>query len=101
MLIPGLFKLFSQGPSGVGEFLSGLGFPIPLLFAWILIASEIIFGLAILARYELRYTAIPPAIIMIVAAFTVALPASNWPTFLMHIAVATNFWLLSSMAEKD
>ena len=93
MLIPGLFKLFSFGPEGVSGMLSGLGFPAPMFFAWILILSEILFGLAIIAKYKLEYTVIPPIIILLVASFTAHLAEMN--TWIMHLALITNYILIA------
>ena len=100
MLIPGLTKLFVMGPENVSGFLMGLGFPVPMFFAILLIAVEIVFGIAVLANYKLEYTTIPPMIVMIVAAFTVALPGANWPTFIMHFAVATNYWVFRAWSKQ-
>ena len=71
----------------------------PMFWAWILIAAEILFGLAILASWKLEYTTIPPAIIILVAAFTVNfnwtdLMAVNWPSVLLHLVVISNYLLL-------
>lgn len=60
MLVPGLIKLFVMKPSAITGMLSGLGFPVAALFAWILIGSEIVFGSMILMRYKLHYTVLPP-----------------------------------------
>lgn len=64
----------------------------PAFWAWVLILSEIVFGIAILAGWRLKYTVWPPVIIMIVAAFTVYW--GNWSSFLMHLAIASNLLLL-------
>jgi putative oxidoreductase len=92
MLVPGLLKLFVMGSSAVVGMLSNMGFPAATFFAWVLILSEIVFGIAILANWKLKYTIWPPVIIMLVAAFTAAL--GNWPTFLMHLVIASNYLLL-------
>ena len=102
MLIPGLLKLFVMGPDAIGAMLTDLGFGSSgLVFAWILIFSEIVFGVAILANWKIRYTKIPPIIILLVAAFTFYLygPGSiggqaNWPSILVHLGLASNYWLL-------
>jgi|TARA_Y100000310_G_scaffold277045_1_gene294598 uncharacterized membrane protein YphA (DoxX/SURF4 family) len=93
MLIPGLLKLFVMKPAAVVTMLESM--PIlgsaPTFFAWVLILSEIIFGILILAKYKLRYTTIPPIIILLVAAFTVHW--GSWPNVLVHLAVASNYWI--------
>ncbi len=94
MLVPGLLKLFSIGPSNVTGMLSEFGFPAPAFLAWVLIISEIVFGAAILAKWKLEYTVWPPIIILIVAAFTAGW--GEWPTILLHLAVASNYWMLGS-----
>ena len=94
MLIPGLLKLFVMGPAQVVTMLSGL--PVlssaPVLFAWALILSEIIFGILILAKYKLRHTTIVPIIILLVASATVHW--GSWPSVLVHLTAASNYWLL-------
>jgi uncharacterized membrane protein YphA (DoxX/SURF4 family) len=92
MLVPGLMKLFVMKPSAVVSMLSGIGFPAASFFAWVLILSEIVFGIAILANWKMEYSVWPPIIIMLVAAFTVAW--GNWPTFLMHLVIASNYLLI-------
>ena len=92
MLIPGLLKLFVSKPAGVVDMLSGMGFPAATFFAWVLILSEIVFGIAILANWKTEYTVWPPIIIMLVAAFTASW--GKWPLFLMHLVVASNYLLI-------
>lgn len=101
MLVPGVIKLFIFKPAGVTQMLSGLGFPIPGFFAWILILSEIIFGLAILANWKLEYTAWPPVIILVIAGLiTPDWSNPQYPTILLHLVAASNYWLLASWACK-
>ena len=98
-LIPGLMKLFYIGIAGVTSMISTIGFPIPAVFAWILILSEIIFGLAILVNWKLHYTVWPLIVIMLVGAFTVYWPVGspmNWPIFIMHLVIASNLWVIGS-----
>lgn len=98
MLVPGLMKLFVMGPSAVTGMLSGLGFPAASFFAWILILSEIIFGLAILARWKLHYTVWPPIVIMVVAGIATLVTAGEVgvPIFLLHLVAATSYLMLRS-----
>ena len=103
MLGAGLIKLFIMKVEGVSGMLSGIALFswAPMFWAWILILSEIIFGILILAKWKLQYTVIPPMIIMIVAAFTM-----NWPFaagslpklsgFLLHLVAASSYWVLGS-----
>ena len=98
MLVAGLLKLFVNGASGVTGMLQGIGFPIPGFFAWVLILSEILFGIAILADYKLKYTVIPPIIIMIIAGITVNW--GRWSNLILHLVVASNYWLIAVMNKK-
>lgn len=94
MLVPGLWKMFVAGSDGVSQMLSAIALFAwaPMFWAWVLILSEIVFGIAILASWKLEYTVWPPVVIMVVAAFTMAW--GNWPTLLMHLALASNYLLL-------
>lgn len=95
MLVPGLLKLFVIGPDAIVGMLSEIALFAwaPSFWAWVLILSEIVFGIAILASWRLQYTVWPPIIIMLVAAFTASW--GNWPTFLMHLAIASNYLMLN------
>ena len=63
-----------QNPAGITAMLQGIGFPAPIFWAWLLLLSELIFGIAILIGLKVRYTTIPLIIVMIVAIVTVQLP---------------------------
>ena len=90
-LIAGLMKAFVSTPTGVAGFFSGLGIPATLFFAWIVMLSEIIFGLSVLTGFKMEYTVYPLIVIVLVAAFLTQW--GNWSSFLMHIIVAANlFW---------
>lgn len=95
MLIPGLAKLFAMGGEGVSAMLSGIALFswAPLFWAWVLILSEILFGIAILAKWKLEWTVIPPMIILLVSAFTVHW--GNWPNLLIHLVVVSNYSLIA------
>lgn len=75
LLIAGIKKF--QGPEGVTGMLTGLGFPAPVVFAWILILSEVIFGALVLVGYKVRYTTWPLAIILAIAVLTVTIPSQG------------------------
>lgn len=83
--VVGVGKLMD--PSGVTGLLSGLGFPTPVFFAWILLLSEIIFGALILVGYKVRYTTWPLAIILAVAVLTVTIPNDGFRSgnFYFHL----------------
>jgi putative oxidoreductase len=87
-LIAGLTKAFVSGPNGVAGFFGSLGIPAPLFFAWVVMLSEIVFGLLVIAQYKLKYTAWPLVVIMVVSAFLVQW--GNWSSFLMHLIVGAN-----------
>lgn len=70
MLLPGLTKLFSFTAQGVADNMISKIFLFswaPEFWAWVLILSEIVFGIAILANWKTKYTSIPPIIILVVA----------------------------------
>ena len=95
MLVPGLMKLFVTGPSGVAGMLSGLTLFAwaPAFWAWVLMLSEVAFGLAILANYQLKYTVIPPVIILLVAALTVNI--GNASSLLLHLVAVSGYLMLA------
>ncbi len=84
-LYTGITKLMN--PTGPITMLSNLGFPAPTLLAWILLLSEIIFGLAVLVGWRLKYTVWPLIIILLVAIYKVSLPNANgnYVNLLFHI----------------
>lgn len=63
-----------QNPSAVTGMLQNIGFPIAIFWTWLLLLSEIIFGVSVLIGFKVRYTTIPLIIIMIIALVTVQLP---------------------------
>ena len=71
-LVPGISKLMN--PGGITGMLGGLGFPIAPVFAWIVILSEIIFGITLLIGYKTKYTSWPLLIILVVATLLVGVP---------------------------
>jgi len=72
-VIPGFQKLMN--PSMITGMLEGLGFPAPTMMAWILLLSEIVFGMAILTGFRLNYSVWPLVFILLVAIITVHIPA--------------------------
>ena len=79
-----------SNPEGVAGMLAGIGFPIASIFAWILILSEVIFGLCIFIGYKVKYTAWPLVVIMIIAGLFVSLPNGGVTSssFLFHLVSA-------------
>lgn len=100
MLIPGLLKLFVAGAGGVSGMLAGMALFAwaPAFWAWILIACEILFGIAVIFGFKLRYTVWPPIIILVIAAFSVHW--GNWPSFLLHIAAAWGFYMIGCCCDE-
>jgi len=95
MLVPGLMKFFVVGSEGVAGMLSGIGLFswAPAFWAWVLMLSEVIFGLAVLANYKLKYTVIPPVIIMLVAGLTVNIGRTS--SLLLHLVAASAYLMLA------
>ncbi len=102
MLVPGILKLFVFKPSGVTGMLAGMGFPLPMFFAWILILAEIGFGIAILANWKLEYTTWPPIVILVVATLvTMDWSSPQWSNLLLHLVAASNFWLIGQKSSTS
>ena len=71
-LITGYGKV--TNPDGVVGMLTGFGLPIPIILAWILILSELIFGALVLVGYKVKYTAWPLAAVLLLAWILVSIP---------------------------
>src|SRR3989338_1045578 len=101
ILVAGLTKLFVASPSKVIEMLSSnvLFAWAPGFWVWVIMLSEIVFGIAILASWKLKYTVWPPIIILLVAALTLA--RNNPANLLLHLVAIANLWLLGSNKCKD
>ena len=69
----GGLKLFSFGLAGTAAFFAKLGIPFPQLNADLVIAVEILCGLALIVGMFTRWSAIPLAIDMLVAIFVAKL----------------------------
>jgi len=87
-LFTGVMKLIN--PAGPTAMLTGLGFPVPQIFAWILLLSEIIFGILVLVGFKTKYTVWPLVIILIVATVLVAYKGTinnpmGWVNVLFHL----------------
>ncbi len=97
MLVAGLLKAFMFKPAGVEGMLAGYGFPAAGVFAWILIIAEVVSGIFILAKWQLKYVVYVPVIILVVATFTAHL--GNYGNMLVHLTLAANYWLLGAKSE--
>jgi putative oxidoreductase len=69
-LAHGLAK-WSAGPESFGKFLHLIGAPAPLATAWVVMALEIVGGLAIMVGIFVEIVSVPLIISMLVAMFTV------------------------------
>ena len=100
MLVPGLMKLFVVKPAAVVGMLSAwtLFSWAPTFWAWLLILSEIVFGVLILARYKLKYTTIPPMIILLVAGLG-NFSTSNLTGLIFHLLAVVGYWGLMESAK--
>jgi putative oxidoreductase len=67
------FAKLGRGPEHFAAILQALGTPAPHLMAWVSILTEILGGLAILLGAFVSLAAMPMAILLIVAIFTVHL----------------------------
>jgi putative oxidoreductase len=66
----GLMKLMNPGMfSGM---LTGLGFPAPVFFAWLVTAVEVAGGALLLLGWQTRYAAAPLAFVIVVAILSVS-----------------------------
>lgn len=72
-LVHGLQKMFMFGVEGTAGFLGSLGIPLAGVFAVILIAVEVLGGLALILGAFTRIVSVLVAITMLVALFTVHL----------------------------
>ncbi|MBS3093057.1 DoxX family protein [Candidatus Pacearchaeota archaeon] len=82
-LYTGINKLMS--PSGITGILQGLGFPAATALGWIVLLSEVIFGLALLTGWKVKYAVWPLIIILTMAILFVAMPSGDWINVLFHI----------------
>ena len=70
-LYTGIMKLVA--PDTVTGMLSGIGFPVPAFWTWVLILAEGLGGLALIIGFKVKYATIPLAVILLVAILTVHL----------------------------
>ena len=70
----GINKLMD--PTGITGMLTGLGFPLASFFAWVLLLSEIIFGLALLVGWKIRIAVWPLFFILLVATLLIHIKAA-------------------------
>ena len=75
-IIIGLIKI--QDPAGISGFLSSMGFPIPMFFAYLMFLTEIIFGATILIGYKVKYTVWPLVAILTLGTLLVIIPSTQF-----------------------
>ena len=68
------YAKLGRGPELFASTLHTLGVPLPLLFAWLTTAVELVGGIAILAGAFVAWVSAPLAIVLITALVTVHLP---------------------------
>lgn len=85
-LFTGISKLMN--PSGIAGMLAGLGFPASTALGWIVLLSEVVFGLALLVGWKTKYAVWPLIIILAVATIFVSVPSGNWVNVLFHLVGA-------------
>ena len=85
MLIPGIGKLMD--PAGPIGMLTNLGFIMPVVSAWVLLLSEIVFGICIILGFKVRYTIWPLVVILTVATIFIVVPNmnGNYVNLLFHL----------------
>jgi len=97
-LVAGIGKLMNV--NGIAGYLGSLGIPLAAVAVWLLIAAEVLGGLALLVGWNVRWAAIPLAIVMLVAIFTAVLPMTtsmNISNLFLHIlAVAGLFQVFAA-----
>lgn len=90
-LLTGFGKLFgTPGIEGFSGMLTGIGFPLPNLFAYLVGIIELLGGISLIIGYGIRFFAPLLAIIMVVAFITVkkGLPDGNIDLALFSILIA-------------
>jgi len=98
MLYAGINKLFIRGIDGVIGMLSGAGFFLPVILAWVLVIAEIGSGIMLFTGKFKRQVVLVPAFIMVVITFTMAL--GNWQSMIQHLALASTYILVGYVSYK-
>lgn len=91
MVSAGYSKLLDT--AGVTGMLEKIGFFYPIVFAWVLLLSELIFGLMFVMGYKTKYACWPLAFILLVADATVIVGKVGFfsPTSFFHLIGAISF----------
>lgn len=91
-VVTGIIKI--RVPEGIISVIEGLGFPLASFFGWILILSEIIFGIALIIGFKTKYAVWPLVAILSVALFRVYIAQFSFSNpssvimFMFHLITA-------------
>jgi uncharacterized membrane protein YphA (DoxX/SURF4 family) len=101
MLVPGLIQLFVSGSASVSVLFLEFGFPFPLSWAWLLIAAQLIAGLALLTHYNVvRFAWIAIGVIIFTLLFVVIrwedIVHTNLSSLLLHLIALVSYVALLS-----
>lgn len=98
-LVSGL-RILAGGPAGFGGYLGSLGFPAPVLVAWLVVALKIVGSILVIAGFQTRLAAIALAVFTVAAA---AVGHNNFADqmeftiFLKDLAIAGGFLILAAV----
>lgn len=88
----GLHKLIN--PGGTAQYFAGAHIPVPNIAVWVVIAIEVLGGLAILVGYQTRWAAAVLAVFCLATGFGVHLPVgdqANMINFYKNLVMAGGF----------
>lgn len=80
------FAKFARGPETFATVLNTLGVPLPHVMAWLTTLVELIGGLAVLVGAFVPFAALPMAIVLLTALFTVHLPYGFFSVKLVEVS---------------
>jgi putative oxidoreductase len=80
------FAKFARGPETFATVLDTLGVPLPQLLAWLTTLVELIGGLAVLVGAFVPLAALPMAVVLLTALFTVHLPYGFFSVKLVEVS---------------
>lgn len=95
-IVPGMMKVMNISmPTAM---LDAIGFPAAGALAWILAISELVFGIAVIVGYKVKYAIWPLVLILVVATLTVHIPGTDpmkWIDILFHLVAIAGLVLLT------
>ena len=86
-IVPGFMKLLNPaGPAGLLSNIALFAWA-PSFWAWVLLLSEIVFGLAVVLGWKTKYTVWPLVVVLAVATIYFAIPnaSNNSVSLLFHL----------------